>query len=51
MQDELRNIMTKLGDEPVGEDIIDEMIAEADLNGDGVIQYEGKEEAIDCTHP
>ena len=34
--------MTRLGDEPVSEETIDDMIEEADLNGDGVIQYEGQ---------
>ena len=40
-QEELRNIMTRLGDEPISDEVLDDMMAEADLNGDGQIQYDG----------
>ena len=37
--DELRIAMTTLG-EPLCKEDVDEMIAEADVNGDGVVDYE-----------
>lgn len=37
--DELRIAMTTLG-EPLSKEDVDEMIAEADVNGDGVVDYE-----------
>ena len=33
--------MTRLGDEPISDEVLDDMMAEADLNGDGQIQYDG----------
>ena len=38
-RDELRDVMTQLG-EKMSEDDIDEMIEDADKNGDGMINYE-----------
>ena len=37
--DELRNVMTSIGD-VLSEEEVEEMIREADINGDGVIYYE-----------
>ena len=34
--------MTRLGDEPISDEVLDEMMQEADLNGDGQIQYDGE---------
>ena len=38
---ELRHIMTTLGEKLTAEEV-DEMIKEADVDGDGTINYEGK---------
>ncbi len=38
---ELRHVMTNLG-EKLTDDEVDEMLMEADVNGDGEIDYEGK---------
>ena len=37
---ELRHVMTNLG-EKLTDDEVDEMITEADLDGDGMVNYEG----------
>ena len=39
---ELRHVMTNLG-EKLTEDEVDEMIREADTDGDGQVNYDGKE--------
>ncbi len=38
---ELRHVMTNLG-EKLSDEEVDEMIKEADLDGDGMVNYEGK---------
>lgn len=38
---ELRHVMTNLG-EKLSEEEVDDMIKEADLDGDGMVNYEGK---------
>lgn len=38
---ELRHVMTHLG-EKLSEEEVDDMIKEADLNGDGVVDYKGE---------
>ena len=38
---ELRHVMTTLGEKLTDEEV-DEMIREADINGDGQVNYEGK---------
>ena len=40
-RDELQTALRKLGNEPTDEDI-DDMIREADKDGDGKISFEGK---------
>lgn len=40
---ELRDVLQTVGDK-MSEDDIDELIAAADANGDGVIDYEGQDE-------
>lgn len=38
---ELRHVMTNLG-ERLSEEEVDDMIREADLDGDGMVNYDGK---------
>lgn len=38
---ELRHVMTNMG-ERLSEEEVDDMIKEADLDGDGMVNYEGK---------
>lgn len=38
---ELRHVMTNLG-ERLSEEEVDDMIKEADLDGDGMVNYEGR---------
>ena len=42
---ELRHVMTTLG-EKLTDDEVDEMIREADLDGDGMVNYEGNKGSI-----
>ena len=42
---ELRHVMTNLG-EKLTDDEVDEMIKEADLDGDGMVNYEGTTEVL-----
>ena len=42
---ELRHVMTNLG-EKLTEEEVDEMIQEADIDGDGQVNYEGMERSI-----
>ena len=43
---ELRHVMTNLGEKLTDEEV-DEMIREADIDGDGQVNYEGKEQKMD----
>jgi Ca2+-binding EF-hand superfamily protein len=43
--DELRHIMQSLG-EKMNDSELDEMIAEADSDNDGLINYEGKQQSL-----
>jgi calmodulin len=42
---ELRHVMTNLGEKLTDEEV-DEMIREADIDGDGQVNYEGKHRLI-----
>jgi len=44
---ELRHVMMNLG-EKLSEDEVDEMMREADVDGDGEINYEGETAHFDC---
>lgn len=43
---ELRHVMTNLGEKLTDEEV-DEMIREADIDGDGQVNYEGKKAYLD----
>lgn len=43
---ELRHVMTNLG-EKLSEEEVDDMIKEADLDGDGMVNYEGNFASVD----
>ena len=45
---ELRHVMTNLG-EKLTDDEVDDMIREADLDGDGMVNYEGEEMSVTTT--
>ena len=45
---ELRHVMTNLGEKLTDEEV-DEMIREADIDGDGQVNYEGKDISIVTT--
>ena len=40
--DELRYVMTKMGDTKLTDADVDEMIRDADADGDGEVNYEGR---------
>lgn len=42
---ELRHVMTNLG-ERLSDEEVDDMIKEADSDGDGMVNYEGKKQSI-----
>lgn len=44
---ELRHVMTNLGEKLTDEEV-DEMIREADIDGDGQVNYEGKKNIYMC---
>lgn len=44
---ELRHVMTNLG-EKLSDEEVDDMIKEADLDGDGMVNYAGKTMKIEC---
>lgn len=46
---ELRHVMTNLG-EKLSEEEVDDMIREADLDGDGMVNYEGKCKHLEHLH-
>lgn len=46
---ELRHVMTSLG-ERLSEEEVDDMIKEADLDGDGQVNYEGNNIIVNLKH-
>ena len=45
---ELRHVMTNLGEKLTDEEV-DEMIREADIDGDGQVNYEGNPYSVECS--